>query len=139
MNAVAIDDHEEADRLLSEWGVERARIQAGGYPTGHESVGGDTHSDRTFATVSRLNHLLAVDNAVGALPKDHRQTLVAQYVLGRSERKAAAQAGMKRSTWRRMRNRARLDFLWQYRLALWRAAREQEGGGLAGPSGVSSA
>lgn len=117
------DDHKDADHLLDEWGHERVRIQGGGYPSGHDSAGGQHHSDRTFATVSRLNHLIAVDNAVTALPADHQKALEAQYVRRISERDAAKEVGengIALATWQRMRDRARLDFMWQYRIALWR-------------------
>ena len=112
-------DQKDADYMLDEWGSERARIQGGGYPTGNTGEGGQDHSDRTFATVSRLNHLIAVDNAVTALPIDHQKALEAQYVWRMTERKAAEKAGLSTSTWQRMRDQARLGFMYKYRLGLW--------------------
>lgn len=120
------DDQQEADDMLGEWGSERVRIQGGGYPSGNDGVGGQDHSDRTFATVSRLNHLIAVDNAVTALPIDHQHALEAQYVKRQTEREAAREADLALATWQRMRDEARLGFMYKYRLALWRLGKLDE-------------
>lgn len=124
MSSESENDMKEAHDLLHEWGTERARIQSGGYPSGTEpNVPGNGYADRTFATVSRLNHLLAVDNAVGCLAADHRRALELQYVLGSSVREAAKRQGMASTTWARMRKEACHEFLRQYRLGLWRIGR----------------